>query len=80
MVEAVQVAGLSDELAAHLGRVQSGVARELVVGDVEGPVRPAAGGYSLWVREHLDHVKRNLSDLQAAAGDVAQVAARPWWR
>lgn len=80
--EAVTLAGVCDSLASQLGRVPSTVAQELAglpAGDglaLDGAVH----GYSLWVRQHLDHVRRDLAGLVGPTEVVAELRARPWWR
>lgn len=80
--EAVRIAGVYDDLAAHLGRTPVTVARELAALDLEDGGLPPEHqrGFALWVQLHLDHVRRNLTDLFDPAAEVAKQRARPWWR
>jgi uncharacterized membrane protein YccC len=78
--EAVGLAGTCDELAAQLGHVPSTVARELATLPSVEAAPASVQGYGLWVREHLDHVRRNLDELGPAVATVATSRARPWWR
>jgi uncharacterized membrane protein YccC len=78
--EAVGVAGVCDGLAGLLGHSPATVAQELVGLPVDDAPPLAIHGHSLWVREHLEHVKRNLAELEAPALVVAQSRAVPWWR
>jgi uncharacterized membrane protein YccC len=36
--------------------------------------------YSIWLREHLDHLCEHLGELVPPATRVAEVRRRPWWR
>lgn len=36
--------------------------------------------YSIWLREHLDHLCEHLGELVRPATRVAEVRRRPWWR
>jgi uncharacterized membrane protein YccC len=79
--EAVVVAGICDDLASRLGRVPSTVAQELAALVVSEPQpAPVESGYSLWIRQHLDHIKRDLATLVAPTEAVAAARALPWWR
>jgi predicted phosphodiesterase len=80
VAEAVGVAGSCDRLAAQLGHIPATVARELAGLPVDDAPLAAVHGHGLWVREHLEHLKRNLAELEAAAAVVAQSRAVPWWR
>ncbi|HUC13315.1 MAG TPA: FUSC family protein, partial [Acidimicrobiales bacterium] len=80
--EAVRLAGVCDFLASQLGHLPSTVAQELAGlpgggGPEEGPV---PRGYDLWVRQHLDHVSRDLTGLVGPTEALAELAKRPWWR
>jgi uncharacterized membrane protein YccC len=77
---AVGVAGECDGLAGQLGHISATVAQELVGLPVDDAPPVAIHGHSLWVREHLEHVKRNLAELEVPAAVVAQSRAVPWWR
>jgi hypothetical protein len=80
--EAVRLAGVCDSLASQLGHVASTVAQELAGlpggGGQEGDAVPR--GYDLWVRQHLDHVRRDLTGLVGPTEVVAGLRRRPWWR
>jgi uncharacterized membrane protein YccC len=78
--EAVRLAGVCDSLASQVGRVPSTVAQELagLPGGGEGGAVPR--GYDLWVRQHLDHVRRDLTGLVGPTEVVAEFRKRPWWR
>jgi hypothetical protein len=79
--EAVRLAGVCDSLASQVGRVPSTVAQELAGlpgGGDEGGAVPR--GYDLWVRQHLDHVRRDLTALVGPTEVVAELRKRPWWR
>jgi hypothetical protein len=43
---------------------------------------PAGGylGYARWVRQHLDHVRLDLTEMMSPAAALADRAAMPWWR
>jgi uncharacterized membrane protein YccC len=78
--EAVRLAGVCDSLASQLGHVPSTVAQELagLPDGGEGGVVPT--GYDLWVRQHLDHVRRDLTGLVGPTEVIAELRKRPWWR
>jgi uncharacterized membrane protein YccC len=80
--EAVRLAGVCDSLASQLGHVPSTVAQELAglpsAGGAEGAAVPS--GYDLWVRQHLDHVRRDLTGLVGPTEVIAELRKRPWWR
>ncbi len=80
--EAVRLAGVCDSLASQLGHLQSTVAQELAGlpggGSQAGGAVPS--GYDLWVRQHLDHVRRDLTGLVGPTEVVADLRRRPWWR
>ena len=79
--ESVRLAGQCDGIAALLGRAPGTVAQELATLPAEdGPLLDGQGGYVLWVRQHLDHVKRDLASLTEPADVVAERRSRPWWR
>lgn len=79
--EAVRLGGVLDDLAARLGRTPLTVAREIeVVGTGDGPVPDVHRSRSLWVREHLDHVGRDVANLVELAASIGDPAALPWWR
>jgi uncharacterized membrane protein YccC len=79
--EATRLAGWYDGVASDLGTPSVTAARELAI-SITGehdPVRPL-GGYLLWVRHHLDHIRQHLADLVEPVTAVAQGRAVPWWR
>ena len=78
--EAVRLAGVCDSLASQVGHLPSTVAQELagLPGGGEGGAVPT--GYDLWVRQHLDHVRRDLTGLVGPTEVVAELRKRPWWR
>ncbi len=78
--EAVRLAGVCDSLAAQLGDLPSTVAQELagLPGAAGGGAVPT--GYDLWVRQHLDHVRRDLTGLVGPTEVIAELRRRPWWR
>jgi hypothetical protein len=79
--ESVRLAGQCDGLAALLGRTPGTVAQELAsLPAADGPLLNGLGGYLLWVRQHLDHVQRDLASLTEPADLVAERRALPWWR
>jgi uncharacterized membrane protein YccC len=81
--EAVRLAGVCDTLASELGRVSSTVAQELAglpVGDGAVLAGAVQSGYGVWVRQHLDHVRRDLTGLVGPTEVVAEFRKRPWWR
>jgi uncharacterized membrane protein YccC len=79
MGEAVQIAGLYDRLAGHLGHTAPTVAEELANVHLEGAKVPLTDSRVLWVRHHVDHLRRNLDDLTEPADTVARRLASPWW-
>jgi hypothetical protein len=80
--EAVRLAGVCDSLASEVGHVASTVAQELagLPGGGEGEGGAVPKGYDLWVRQHLDHVRRDLTGLVGPTEVVAELRRRPWWR
>jgi len=81
--EAVRLAGVCDSLASQLAHVPSTVAQELA--GLPGGGGQALGGavhsgYGLWVRQHLDHVRRDLTGLAGPTEVLAESRRRPWWR
>jgi hypothetical protein len=80
MGEAVRVAGLYDGLATGLGHAPVTVAEELAglpLGDLEGVLDD---GRVVWVGQHVDHLRRDLDNLNAPAKEVANRISAPWWR
>jgi uncharacterized membrane protein YccC len=78
--EAVRLAGVCDSLASQVGHLPSTVAQELA-GLPDGRESGAVPtGYDLWVRQHLDHVRRDLTGLVGPTEVVAELRKRPWWR
>jgi uncharacterized membrane protein YccC len=79
--EATRLAGWCDGLASELGRSSASAAQELAAAtsDEPAPIRPD-GGYLLWVRHHLDHVRDHLVVLRDPVAVVAAQRAVPWWR
>jgi Fusaric acid resistance protein-like len=84
VAESVRLAGQCDGLAALLGRAPRTVAQELAAlpagPGLDGLLLNGQGGYVLWVRQHLDHVGRDLANMTEPADAVAERRARPWWR
>jgi uncharacterized membrane protein YccC len=86
--EAARLAGWCDGAAAQLGRAPATVARELAsvlfadssVLSADSATVPVEQGYLLWVRHHIDHVKRHLADLVDPLAAVAERRVMPWWR
>jgi uncharacterized membrane protein YccC len=79
--EATLLAGSFDGFASELGRSSLTAARELATA-VQGelpPVHPQ-GGYLLWVRHHLDHIRQHLVDLVEPVAVIAERRTVPWWR
>ena len=77
----MRLAGQCDGLAALLGHTPGTVAQELAaLPGLDAPLLNGVGGYLLWVRQHLDHVGRDLANLTEPADVVAERRARPWWR
>lgn len=79
--EAVLVAGMYDDLAALLGRTTDTVARELAhLPSGNGPAHGAQTGHTLRVRQHLEHARGTLAELQEPAAAVAAGRSATWWR
>jgi hypothetical protein len=79
--EAVRLAGVLDDLAARLGRTPLTVAQELAaLSTGDGPVPDVHRSRTVWVREHLDLVERDVTNLVELTASLGDPAARPWWR
>ena len=78
--EAVRLAGVCDSLASQVGHLPSTVAQELAGLPGGGESGAVPTGYDLWVRQHLDHVRRDLTGLVGPTEVVAELRKRPWWR
>jgi uncharacterized membrane protein YccC len=69
-------------LAGHVARAQPPVLGPLdAVQDAPAPVPPGhLGVCTLWIDQHLRHLRNHHADLIPPADKVAAVRQRPWWR
>jgi uncharacterized membrane protein YccC len=83
--QAGQLAAWFDHLASRLDAADHSGAPMLLPPDFGNPfagvddANPALPR-SLWVNEHINHIRDRLADLVEPAAEVAAQRHRPWWR
>ncbi|HEY4020676.1 MAG TPA: FUSC family protein [Pseudonocardiaceae bacterium] len=83
--QAGQVAAWFDHLASRLDRTDHGDTPILQPPDFGNPLADADSSVpglprTLWVNEHLNHIRVRLAELIQPATEVATQRHRPWWR
>jgi uncharacterized membrane protein YccC len=76
--ESVALAGRCERLATRVGAARASVLVELA--DLEPSAEPARVPAAMWVRHHLLHVRRELSNMEGRAEAFTALRHRPWWR
>jgi uncharacterized membrane protein YccC len=83
--QAGQLAAWFDHLASRLDRTDHSGAPVLLPPDFGNPLADADSSIpgmprTLWVSEHLSHIRIRLAELIEPATEVATQRHRPWWR
>jgi hypothetical protein len=77
-----QLVGFYEQLAGQLDRPRGRPIAALQPPSFDGVAGPQPGlsRQSIWLREHLEHLREHLPDLVQPAAEVAALRRRPWWR
>jgi len=78
----LQAAGLAlyyERLADEVATAEDSVTGEDIPVGGPGEVRPAHPR-TIWVSEHLDHLRHNAESIAEPAGRFAAIRQRQWWR